>query len=133
MNAVNWFVLLLSLAVVNSLIAGAGVRRFLSLHPLIGSQQDLESFKEMVRWQMYQALAQIGLLGIANIVGLYGLLTRRINLLLIIGLNVLFIILSKFLKGFEEQARTLQVSDAGLAKQYENICITWVKKALPDF
>jgi len=133
MNAVNWFVLLLSLAVVNSLIAGVGVRRFLSLHPLIGNQQDLESFKEMVRRQMYQALLQIGFLGIANIVGLYGLLTHRIHLLLIIGLDVAVIILSQGMKKTEEQARAMNVVNVALEGQYKDICETWVKKALPDF
>ncbi len=133
MNPMNCFVLLLAVALVNSFISAAGVKKFLSLHPLISSSPDLESFKEMVRKQMYQALVQIGLLGIANIVGIYGILTRRINLLLIIALDAVLIILSKSFKKFEEQARTLKVTDAALESQYDSICSTWVKKALPDF
>ena len=133
MSTPNLFILLILLALINSLISAAGVKKFLSFRTVIGSSTDLESFKEMVRKQMYQALAQIGLLGIANIVGIYGLLTRRINLLLIIALNAVPIILSKSFKKFEEQARTLEVTDANLTGQYESICKTWVKKALPDF
>ena len=133
MNAANWFVLLLFLAFVNSLISAGGIKKFLSLHSLINSSHDLESFKEMVRKQMYQALVQIGFLGVANIVGIYGLITRQVNLLLILVLDVIIIVLSKSFKKTEEQARTLRVSDASLTGQYESICKTWVEKARPDF
>ncbi len=133
MNAANWFVLLLFLAFANSLISVGGIKKFLSLHSLVNSSHDLEDFKQMVRKQMYQALAQVGFLGAANIVGIYGLLTRQVNLLLILVLDVIIIVLSKSFKKIEEQARTLEVTDANLTGQYESICKTWVKKALPDF
>jgi len=133
MNAANLFVLLLFLAFVNSLISVGGIKKFLSLHSLINSRQDLEDFKQMVRKQMYQALVQIGFLGVANIVGIYGLITRQVNLLLILVLDVIIIVLSKSFKKTEEQARTLRVSDVSLTGQYESICKTWVEKARPDF
>lgn len=133
MNLVNWFVFFLSLALINTFLAAIGVKRFLSLHSFISSHHDLESFKQMVRRQMYQALMQIGFLGIANIVGLYGIITRQISLLLILILDGAIIIISKFIKKTEEQARTLKVSDANLESQYRDICEAWTKKALPDF
>ena len=53
MSTPNLFILLILLALINSLISAAGVKKFLSLHPLISGSPDLESFKEMVRKQMY--------------------------------------------------------------------------------
>lgn len=133
MNMANLFVLLLSLAFINSLISFGSIKKFLSLYPLINSSQDLEEFKQMVRKQMHQTLVQIGLLGVANIVAIYGIITRRINLLLVIVLDVVLIVLSKSFKKVEEQARTLKISDANLTDQYQSVCKTWVKKAFPDF
>jgi len=133
MNVANWLFVVFFLAFVNGIIGAIGVRSFLSAHPVINTPQDIESLKQMVRKQMYQTLAQIGFLGIANLVGLYGLFTRQVNLLIIILLNGVIIIMGKSMKGAEQRARTLEVPNAGLKTQYENICKTWVEKALPDF
>ncbi len=133
MNALNWFVLLLALAFINTVMSAVGIKKFLAVHPLIDSGQALESFKQMVRRQMYQTLIQIGVLIAANILALYGLFTGQINLLIVFLLNGVIFVMSKALKGFEAKAKDLEVSDASLKNQYEKICETWVKKPLPNF
>ena len=133
MNVTNWLFVLFFLAFINGIIGASGVRRFLSAHPVINSPQDIESFKQMVRVQMYQALIQTGLLVIVNIIGVYGLITHRTNLLIVLLLNGVILFMGKSMKGAEERARSMEVANAGLAAEYEHICKTWIEKALPDF
>ncbi len=133
MSLRGWFLFLFFLALINTLLAVIQLRGFLSRNSSIASWQNLEEFKRIARQQMYQALAAIGILGAACILGLYGIVTRQLSLLLVIVLNGAIIVIARMTKGIEERARSLPVDNEELAGQYKAICETWVKKPLPDF
>lgn len=133
MNPAHLFFIAMALALVNSLLAYAGLRQFLARHPRLADRAGLDTFKQVVRRQMYQALLQLVLLGAANLAGLYGLVTGRINLLVIIAANVVIFTLAKHFKKNEEEARSLEVDDPSLSGEYETVCDNWLKKALPGF
>lgn len=133
MDTAPLFYLLMALALVNALLAFLGTRGFFAAHGLIDGPGALEDFKQMVRRQMYQALAQLFLLLGANAVALFGLVTGQVKLLAIITLNGAVIIVSKPMKKVEERLRRLEVSDQALKDEYGEICRTWLGKPLPDF
>ena len=82
---------------------------------------------------MYQALIQIGFLGITIILGLYGVFTGQLSLALVLGLNGAVIVIALLFKGTETQAKSLEVKDEELLTDYKAVCETWNKKPLPDF
>jgi len=73
----GWIVVVFVLALVNFFIGMNSLKGFLASHSAISSSQDLEEFKGMVRQQMYQALLQLGLLGLTVVLGLYGIVSGR--------------------------------------------------------
>jgi hypothetical protein len=127
------FFLLFFLAGINTLIATIDLKGFLSRHSTITNKLVLDEFKKLARKNMYQALVQIVLLVTAGLMGLYGIFTHQLGLILVIALNGAIIVLSKLTKGIEERTRSLTVDDKSLEDQYLAVCETWVGKALPDF
>jgi uncharacterized membrane protein len=110
------------------------LNRFLTETRDIGDEVSLERFKALARVQMYLALCGIVLLtvgmlaGIA-VIGRYGLL----GLLVVILTNMLMLGLGVYHKRVEARTRSLQAGSEVLAKEYQRISETWLKKALPDF
>jgi hypothetical protein len=136
MSLMGWIVVLFSVSFLNFLAGIAGVKGFLSRNPSIDSRQNLQDFQQMVQRQMYQALLQIGLIGTASILGIYGIITGRLSFgefLVFLLLNGVNIVIGKIGKGIEGRARSLPVKEEGLASRYEAVCETWVKKPLPNF
>lgn len=133
MGLSNLFVIFLSVGIINSIISAVGIKGFLSSHNTIDSRQTLEGFKVLARRQMYQTLLQMFFLIGGNIIGFLGLIRGETRLPLIIVLNVIIIIISKPFKGNEEKARDMEVGEAGLKQEYEDVCDSWTKKAFPDF
>jgi len=136
MSLMGWIVVVFVLALVNFFIGMNSLKGFLASHSAISSSQDLEEFKGMVRQQMYQALLQLGLLGLTVVLGLYGIVSGRLSgmeILLFIVINVAIIAAGKLGKGLEDKARTLSVSDENLNREYIDVCEAWVRKPLPDF
>lgn len=121
------------LAIVNGVIAGAGVQSFPSRGKGITTQTDLEEFKAMARRQMYQALLQMVLLGAGCVIGLYGIFTGKLGLLLVVALNGLVFVMGTAFKGLERRARSLPVDDPGLQAEYTRVCDSWLHKPTPDF
>ncbi len=115
------------------LIGQRGLKAFLATHTAIDGDAALVAFKQLVRGQMYGALAIIGLgaliiLGSVTLAFTAGLLGLAVVLVLCgIGL-----VLGKTTKTLELQARTLPCADA-LQAEYAHICETWQKKPLPRF
>lgn len=124
---------LFGLAIVNGLIAGAGVQSFLSRGKAITTQTDLEEFKAMVRRQMYQALLQMVLLGAGCMIGLYGIFTGKLGLLLVLALNGSVFVMGAAFRGLERRARSFPVDDPGLQAEYARVCDSWLHKPTPDF
>ncbi len=133
MNAVKWLYLAFALALVNWAIAMASLKAFLSRTSAILSTLDLQSFAELARRHMIQALLQIVLLVAGMLLGIYVLATDQAELLLILVLNGAIWVAGTLGKPLEERARSLKVSDPYLEERYRAICTTWVKKPFPDF
>ncbi|MGJ5629461.1 hypothetical protein [Nostoc sp. CALU 1950] len=111
----------------------AKVENFLEKNTAIANEKSLEDYKNLVRFNMYGALAQIVLL-----IGAFG---SGIAYILNQGSTGIF---SLFLLGFavsvmkqvsqvEEKVRTLTCTTAELERQYTEISHIWKKKAFPDF
>lgn len=133
MDITTFFIFLFILAIINTIISTLDIQKFLASNRSIKTPHNLENFKIVVRRQMYQALLQLLFLGGALLVGLYGIVTGKIGLLLVILLNMVIIGISQISKTFEKKARSLTVLDSNLSDEYRDICNTWVKNALPDF
>jgi len=133
MNLMILFLLLFALALANTVVAAVQVRGFLGRNTSIASRQILEDFKRMARWQMYQALFQVVFLVAACVLGVVGIITGRLSLLLVIAVNGAILVISKALQGAEKRARSLPAADEQLADEYRGVCETWVKKPFPDF
>ena len=125
--------LVFGLAVVNGVIGGLGVQAFLSRGKPIATATDLAEFKAMARRQMYQALLQMVLLGAGCLIGLYGLLTGKLGLLLVLALNGLVFAMGMAFRGLESRARSLPVDDPELKAEYARVCNSWLHKPTPDF
>jgi len=127
------FLLVFAAAVINSLAGAASLHGYLSRTAAIASQADLERFKGLVRTQMYQALLQMGLLAGSLLLGVVGLVSGRLGVVLVLAVNGVIVGLGLFAKGLETRARTLPVRDPSLAEEYKRVCHAWLKKPLPDF
>jgi hypothetical protein len=125
--------LVFGLALVNGVASGIGVQSFLSRTKAIRSARDLASFKSMVRQQMLQAMLQMLLLLSGCVIGIYGIITSQIGLLLVILLNGLILISGLVLRGSEQKARALPVEDPTLRQEYERVSKSWTSKPFPDF
>jgi hypothetical protein len=125
--------LFFGLALVNSIVSGIAIIAFLSSTKAIRNQKDLKAFKAVARQNMYQALAQIVFLLGCIVIGIYGLVTKRIDLVLVLVLNGVILILGMVMKRFEEKARKLPIGDQILQQDYAHAAHSWTHKAFPDF
>ena len=136
MSLIGWILLLFALGIINLIVGVKGIRSFLSQETSIRTHQSLQSFKSMVRKQMYQALLQLIILGIMCVLGILGIINGRLNFngtLLFLLLNVINIFAGKWGKGFEKKVRSLKVEDPNLLEEYKSVCRTWGRKPFPDF
>jgi hypothetical protein len=127
------FVAIYVIAPAVSLWSRGQVAGFLADTPSIRSSSDLERFKELVRLEMYLALAMIVLLVTGLVTGL--VLIRRhgaIVLLAVLFVNGVVLGLGLFHKKVEERARHLRTAE-GLETEYRRVCHAWTSKPLPDF
>jgi uncharacterized membrane protein len=110
------------------------LNRFLAETRDIGDESSLQRFKVLARMQMYLALCGMVLLAVGMLVGIV-LIARHglLGLLAVILTNVFILGLGVYHKRVEERARSLRAGSEVLAKEYQRISETWVKKALPDF
>ncbi len=120
----------------NFFLALSALRKFLELNPGIDSLSNLENLKEMVRRQMYQALLGIIFFGGMGVLGVIGIITRRLNsieFVLMLVLNGIVWAAGKSGKPIEQRAQNLSVSDLNLRDEYKSICRTWMRKPFPNF
>ena len=109
------------------------LRRFLSGVTAIGDEATLQSYKTLVRTQMYLALYGIACMVVGILLGV--LLVRAYGgkgLAVVLLTNVVILLLGLYLKKVEEQARGLSVAPA-LADEYHRVSRSWLQKPLPDF
>jgi len=126
--------LFFGMAIVNSFIAYFLIQSFLSGTKAIKTAQDMAKFKSLARQQMYQALLQIVFMIGGSLIGVFGIVTGRLYLLLyLIILNGVIYFLGMMMKSLEKRVRAMEVSDPAMKAEYERVCNSWVKKPFPDF
>lgn len=133
MNLLTWYILLFVLAVVNFFYGVSKLKSFRSEHTSIRYIGDLESFKSLVRGQMYIALLQILILGAALVLGIYGILKNELSLMVVLVMNGIIFFLGKSCKKIEEDIRSMPVEDERFQVEFKKISRTWLHKPLPDF
>ncbi|WP_414527719.1 hypothetical protein [Nodularia chucula] len=109
------------------------LEKFLQQNTAISDEKSLEDYKNVVRLNMYGALAQIIIL-----VGAFGSCIISLINQGFAGVFSLFLLGFAFTFGkqvstLEEKARTLTCANVELERQYTKISHVWQKKALPDF
>lgn len=109
------------------------VEAFLATTPSIATPADLERFRELVRQQMYTAVAYIplGLVSLAWAIWL-GRAGDLENLIVVLAVCLPAFWLGHDGKTVETKARTLPV-DAALAADYQAVAKAWGSKLLPSF
>ena len=136
MSYFGWILLLFVLALINAAIAFSAIKDFLASHTVIDSPRTFETFKQLARRQMIQALVQVGFLLPMGFLGGYGVVTHRLDkkeFVVFLLLNGVVFLFARMGKGNEERARSLKVLDPTLEDQYRAVCRSWLRKALPDF
>jgi sulfite exporter TauE/SafE len=107
---------------------------FLARHSTLSNRHALEDFKQVVRRNMYGALAYMVLGGIGLLLGIALTVTQGLSgLALVLGVNVPLLLLGLANKQLETRARQLPCTSSELVRQVEQVGHTWVHKALPDF
>ena len=109
------------------------VKNFLARHNSISQGRDLDSFKSLVRVNMYVALVYMAL-GIPGILlSIYlGFAYGLMGIVVVLAINAPPFVFGKYLKSLEEKARQLQCSTE-FSQEFRMIGETWFKKALPNF
>jgi hypothetical protein len=124
----------IQLALLTLALAGyVQVRKFLSSHTSISDHADLNSFRSLVRTNMYISLVYI-VLGIpAILMSVYlGFAYGLIGMFAVLALNAPQFLFGKYLRSLEERARQLRCS-SDLSDEFRLIGETWFKSALPNF
>ncbi|MBE9001296.1 hypothetical protein IQ274_24515 [Nostoc sp. LEGE 12447] len=121
------------LSIVISFYVKAKFENFIEKNTTIANEKSLEDYKNIVRLNMYGALAQIVLFVGAFISGIVYILNQGFA-----GVFSFFLLwfaasVMKQLGQVEEKVRTLTCATAELERQYTKISHTWKKKAFPDF
>lgn len=106
---------------------------FIKKYPSIDNPSALEAFKNMVRWNMYGALAFLACGAVTWIWGYFIIMQYKITgFLTALAISLLLLIMSLFMKRIEERSRNLKCHPQ-LEEEYKRISQTWLKKAFPDF
>lgn len=110
------------------------VSRFLHSCTSISSTIQLSLFKDLARRNMYAALCYLILAIPWMAIGMYLIWTLGgTGVLIVLSMSLLGYFLGRKLKKLESQARNLECFDEGLNREYQRVCESWIKKALPDF
>lgn len=110
------------------------LQSFLARHPAVQGTATFEEYKQLVRGQMYGALAYL-VLGIASLALAISLAVRGGlgAVVLVVAVNVPLLLLGNSNKKIEERVRALECSDPQLAGEFARVGETWVRRPLPDF
>jgi hypothetical protein len=124
------------LSIVVGLLLSFRWQGFMRQKPKLETPEDLETFKRMVKLEMYAALMMLPVMilpGIAYPVGLFlGALNLFPDLIYFLLLMGLMLLIGRYTKSVEMKARTMPVAPP-LARERDRVVNTWVGKALPDW
>lgn len=121
------------LSIVISFYVKVKLEAFLEKNTAITNDKSLEEYKNVVRFSMYGALAQIFLFICAFgscIAYIFNQGFNGVFLFFILGFAASFM---QQVGKLEEKARMLTCTNAELERQYKKISHVWRKKPLPDF
>lgn len=121
-------------AAATSLWSRSRIQAFLVETRSIADQRCLARFKDLVRLQMYLALAMIVLLVSGLFAGLV-LITRHglAGLLGVLLANAVVLGLGLFHKQAESRLKALPAATEDLAGEHRRVCESWTGKPFPDF
>lgn len=125
-----------ALALVNAVIQGNNLKRFLEETPELNSSLDLERFKAIAGRQMHAALVQGALLLIAPAGFFWGLFVEALtpgDFVWILLPSVVVILAARSFRGLELKAWSLPATDQYLADQRDHVVKVWRSKPLPDW
>ena len=125
-----------ALALVNALIQGNDLKRFLEDTPELASSLDLEKFKGIAGRQMRAALVQGALLMIAPGCFFWGLFVDALtpgDFVWILLPSVIVILAARSFRSLEMKAWSLPATDQYLAGERDHIVKVWRSKPLPDW
>lgn len=125
-----------AIAVLNALMHGSQLKRFLERTPVFSTYQDIIDFEKIVARQMYAALVQIALLVAPGVVLVVGIIRDVLS-----ARDILYFVLPSFVimalgfafKTLENKVRSIPVSDPILDDRRDHIVNVWLTKPFPDW
>ncbi len=111
------------------------LNRFLAETSAIADVACLDRFKAVVRVQMFLALVYMAVFNVGVVFGSLALVSRHgmQGLVIMLLLNTVLFFFGRYHKRVEVKTCSLECASLDLAKEYQSVGKTWVKKALPDF
>ena len=116
---------------------GSLLKRFLTNTPEIKSAQDMERFKQLVKGQMFAALAQIAVLSIPILVFVYGLwikvLKPNTDILYMLVPSLVVLGAGMALKSVERNVQNVPTATDELTKERDRIVDIWLHQPFPNW
>jgi len=123
-------------AALNLMLGERALRRFAREVPVLSSDREMTLFRKLAARQMYAALAQIALLGLATVLLFVGFgldLLRLDDLRFVLIPAGALVLLSLLARKVERQVQETPTATASLAAERDTVVATWLKKPLPDW
>ena len=136
MTPFAWMLTLLGCAMAGAIFAFFDLQEFLNKNESMEELENLQTFKELVRRQMYVSLAQLLLLWGAFFFAFYAFLTSQLGSKefgIGGGFVLVLYLLTRGVRGLRDQSRALPVADKGVEGLYTAISRVWQERHLPDF
>ncbi len=124
------------LALVNAVIQGRGLKKFLNSTPELASSLDLEEFKRVTGRQMWAALAQAVLLLIAPACFFWGLMIHSLtpaDFVWILLPSVVVILVARSFRSLELRAWSIPAANEYLTAERDRVVKVWRTKPIPDW
>ncbi len=125
-----------TLAIVNVVIQGRGLKDFLDTTPKLASSLDLENFKRVAGRQMWAALSQAVLLLIAPACFCWGLMIDSLtpgDFVWILLPSVIVILVARSFRTLELKAWAIPAANDHLTSERDRVVKVWRTKAFPDW
>lgn len=124
------------LALVNAVIQGRGLKKFLNSTPELASSLDLEEFKRVTGRQMWAALAQAVLLLIAPACFFWGLMIHSLtpaDFVWILLPSVVVILVARSFRSLELRVWSIPAANEYLTAERDRVVKVWRTKPIPDW
>lgn len=126
-----------TIGLIFSLYFGSQLKRFLTSTPEIKSAQDMEQFKQLVKGQMYAALAQIVILSIPILVFVYGFWIKELkpntDILYMLAPSLVVLGAGMAMKSVEHKVQNVPTKTEDLTKERDRIVDIWLHQPFPNW